>query len=293
MKDIDGNTVEDTKVEHGRVRIKMACGIGEGYTEGNSMGYFQIEQGTAVTIELLPDYGYQFKSGSINGQAIPTAQEEVATYKFNMPANQLHLSAIFTKTEDNIIIDNSDITAASIDNLAGQISGNAEFKVEEVEDINEEKFETAADGAKIVGFTELSLNEVILKGNPNAAWKTPVTDLNEEMKVSLKVSDEMAKELENGEEVEVLRDHNGTVTKLDATYNKETQELEFNTDGYSTYAIAYSAKVSEAKSENKQDEQKTDTVKTGDMLLVVTISIIILVIVANIIINRRKAEKRR
>lgn len=285
--DAEGNIIEDTKVENGTVRVITACGIGRG-ADGRGPNDFRIEAGTPVTIQLLPDYGYQFTSGSINGTAITTAQEEVATYRFNMPAAHIHFSALFTKCDDSIVVNNDDIVGASIDNLAGQIKGTAEFKVEEAENVNAEKFKTAANGATIVGFTELSLNEVILKGTQSDAWKTPVTDLDEQMKVSLKVSDEIATELEKGASVGVLRDHNGEVSLLTATYNKDSRELEFNTDGYSTYAIAYNLKDTNTKVETTTTTAKD--VKTGDVVLIVAIPTIILVILANVIIikNRKK-----
>ena len=289
MTDFNGEIVEDTRVAHGTVRVKTACGIGFG-ANGRTCNDFRIEEGTPVTIELLPDYGYQFTSGSLNGTAMTTAQEGIATYSFNMPANHLHLSAIFTPVDDSIVINNDEIVGASIGNLAGQINGTAEFKVETVENVDEGKFEDAVEGATIAGFTELSLNQVVLKGNVTDSWKTGITDLEEPMNVSLQVSDDMAAELEKGNSVGVLRDHNGEVSLLEATYNKDTKQLEFDTDGYSTYAIVYSATEIKAKSENTAS---TDVVKTGDVVLLVAIPTIILVVVANIMVTNRKRNLKK
>jgi hypothetical protein len=77
---------------------------------------------------------------------------------------------------------------------------------------------------------------VVLKGSTDEAWKTNITELEEEMAVNLQLADT----LKGHSNYSVIRDHDGTVTKLDSTYNETTGILSFNTDSYSTYAIAYS-----------------------------------------------------
>jgi len=83
---------------------------------------------------------------------------------------------------------------------------------------------------------DLTLNEVIYKGTSDEAWKTNVTQLDNNMSVNLALDDS----LKGHSNYSIFRDHNGTVTKLDTTYNAAAGTLSFATDAYSTYAITYS-----------------------------------------------------
>lgn len=108
-----------------------------GYTD------YVIEEGSEVTIELLPDYGYQYVAGGINGN--PTTPDEgKATYTFIMPNNNIHLSAIFEKTSDVLNINSDYIKNASIIVPANEINGNAEFNVNEIDIEDEKEYEEVA-----------------------------------------------------------------------------------------------------------------------------------------------------
>lgn len=153
-----------------------------------------------------------------------------------MPANHIHLSAIFEKTDDIININNDDISNAAITLPNGQINGNAEFNIDEATVQNTSEFENVAGESTIGTYLDLSLNEVILKGTETGeAWKENITTLSDDMTVSLILSDE----LKGKDEYTVIRSHEGTVEEIPATYNEQTNTLTFETNKYSTYAIAY------------------------------------------------------
>lgn len=223
---------DDSDVRNGTVRVIAANGFK--FTSGGYTDY-SIEAGSTVTIELLPDYGYQYVSGGLNGnQTMPDAGK--ASYTFVMPNNHLHLSAIFEKTDDRISVTSDKISAASIGLPTGEINGNAEFSVANTNVPNESEFNALAGGSSVGGYLDLSLNEVIYKGTTEDAWKTNITDLSEPMTVNLN----LAEDLQGHSSYKVLCEHNGEISELSSTYDQGTGVLTFNTDKYSNYAIAYS-----------------------------------------------------
>ena len=118
---------------------------------------------------------------------------------------------------------------------ANQINGNAELTINDDTTINESGFKTAAGNLTVADYLDMSLKEVIYKGTTEDSWKTPVTELGEKMTVNVKLADQ----LQGYTDYTVLRDHNGTITKLASTYDPVTGILSFQTDAYSDYAIAH------------------------------------------------------
>lgn len=227
--------VEDSVVTNGTVRVIAANGYR--FTSGGYTDY-SIEAGSPVTIELLPDYGYQYVSGGLNGNQTQP-EEGKASYSFIMPDGHLHLSAIFEPKSDTITVNDSAIKSATIAMPKNVINGNAELTINDTTDVDEAGFKTVAGSLTVADYLDLGLNEVINKGTTEESWKTPITELGEEMTVSVKLADQ----LQGYSDYTVLRDHNGTITKLASTFDATTGTLSFKTDAYSDYAIAYGAKA--------------------------------------------------
>lgn len=222
---------EDSIVTNGTVRVIAANGFrftSDDYTD------YSIEAGSTVTIELLPDYGYQYVSGGLNGnQTVP--DDGKASYTFTMPNNHLHLSAIFEEMSDIVDIETTKIKSASLTMPEEQINGNAELLIEDAENVEQAPFQTAAGGFVLGTYLDLSLNEVIFKGTEDEAWRTNITELNEDTVVTLALSDE----LKGHAEYKVLREHEGVVEEIETTYDPSLGTLTFDTDAYSNYGIAY------------------------------------------------------
>lgn len=222
---------DDSTVTNGAVRVIAANGYrftSNGYTD------YSIEAGSTVTIELLPDYGYQYVSGGLNGnQTMP--DEGKASYTFTMPSNHLHLSAIFEKKDDKISVSSDKISAASITLPSGEINGNADFTVANAVDIDQSGFSSVAGSNTIGGYVDLSLKEVIYKGSTDDAWTTNISELDQPMTVKLS----LAKELQGHSNYTIIRNHNGTTSEVSSTFDAGSNAITFATDKYSTYAIAY------------------------------------------------------
>lgn len=226
---------DDSVVTNGTVRVIAANGYR--FTSGGYTDY-SIEAGSQVTIELLPDYGYQYVSGGLNGNQTQP-EEGKASYSFVMPSNHLHLSAIFEPKADTIKINDSKIKSATINMPANEINGNAELTVNDTTDVDAKGFKAAAGNLVIADYIDLSLNEVINKGTQESAWKTPITELDKPMAVNMKLDDS----LQGQQDYMVLRDHNGKITKIDSQYDAKTGVLSFQTDAFSDYAIAHTKAV--------------------------------------------------
>ena len=222
---------EDATVKNGNVNVISASGYK--FTSGGFTDY-KIESGSTVTIQLLPDYGYQYVSGGLNGnQTAP--EKDKGSYTFTMPSNNLHLSAIFEKSSDIINVNSGTVTGATISVPTGDINGNAKLTVGDATNVDKTAFEKAAGAAEIGSYLSMSLDEIIYKGTSKEAWVTNITDLDKEMTVKLS----LAKSLQGHANYTILCNHNGIMTKISATYDASTNVLSFSTDKYSTYAIVY------------------------------------------------------
>ena len=141
----DSSQGVDSFVEHGKVEIVSAVASDEmGQWSGieqpalpgeNNMqqddrgGRFVIKPGSTVTVKIVPDYGYQFVAGTLNGTVI-TPGTEMSTFTFTMPSAQLHLSALFTESADKTLTSAAGVSGARIQNGGNAIqSGNLELTV--------------------------------------------------------------------------------------------------------------------------------------------------------------------
>lgn len=231
----------------------------------------------------MPDYGYQYVSGGLNG--IPTSPDTgKATYTFIMPANNIHLSAIFEKTEDIINLNSKAIKGASIVVPEGEINGNAQFNVITKTIKDTKNFEKVAGDKELGAFLDLTLNEYILKGNgSDDAWTESITSLSKEMTVSLQLSENM----KGKNEYSIIREHDGKVEIIPSTYDPKTNTITFKTNKYSTYAISYDQDIIEQDNLVSNGSSDSAIVNTGDTKIFVAISLICIILVCNIIITIR------
>ena len=83
---------------------------------------------------------------------------------------------------------------------------------------------------------------------------TKVSDLNGKIKISLVIPENLRKE---GRTFEIIRVHNGTPTVIQGTYDATTYTFTFETDQFSSYAIAY-------KDNGSNNGKDVTAPKTGD-----------------------------
>lgn len=265
---------EDAYVAHGKVEILSAIkqgetgqwsGIEEAFpgtsnnVQNDEQGRVVIIPGSTVTVKLTPDYGYQFVSGSLNGNKV-TAGSEISTFTFVMPDANLHLSAVFEKSDDKAEVTAKGIDAASIQGGSSVISsGNLKLTVADSSMTDSQKNAmNSSDAAKnitVSDWIEINLEQIVNKGNATDVWSDKLEELKDKVRISLNVG----KGLDASASYVVIREHNGVYERLDAQYNKEQGILTFESDKFSEYAIGTVKTDTENKPETAAD--KTENVQ--------------------------------
>ncbi len=231
----DSNFGDDAVVANGTVDILKINGQDCKNEQNGNGGYVQLLPGDVVTIQLKPNYGYQLKEASLNGTTI-VAQNEVSTFTFTMPDTNLHLAALFVKTEDQVdcsksqVVQNVSITngknAADSGNLKMTVADNSNYAIDVTSAVN-------GNSVTKVASVDLTLDNVVSKGN-DTYWENNITEFQDDITVGLKLD---SASLADGEIYSVVRDHNGSLTELPVIYDDSTGTLSFATNQFSTYTI--------------------------------------------------------
>jgi hypothetical protein len=231
----------DEEIRNGRLSIKGAKGTCTGNLEGDGFIDYHFEAGTPVTIELLPDYGYQYEAGTLvqnmnfDDPIDATPGERKAFYTFIMPENHIHLYAGFVPSDDIIETNAPVISDALVDIGQNNINGNVQFTVDQYAPAQDEvnTVAAAAGDMETGAYLELNLNEYIKKAGTDDAWVSQLSELAQPVEVSL----ELSEELRGKSEYKVVRIHNGVAEVLDASYSDG--KITFETNKFSTYVIIY------------------------------------------------------
>lgn len=271
---------EDAYLEHGTAKI-IKVGDKTDFTDwdmyGNNPGNrdggnLVVEPGQQVTVELVPDYGYQLDSVSINGNTL-APQEKKSTFTFTMPQTNVHFKGAFVKADN--ITDVSSATVGKIeisdgDNAAA--SGNLKIDVSDsASDTTKANEQIAAtDGVKkeVVANLDISLQNIVSKGtkmqeiSADNYWVNDITEFEKPIRLDVAIKD-----FDKNSEYSVVREHNGSYDVLDATVSDG--KISFETNKFSTYVIvkktAVKAVVTNPDTVVKtQDDKKPADIKTTD-----------------------------
>lgn len=259
----DDAEAEDQRVENGKVIIEKAV-IGEKnalitdapYSQQGNKGYVGIKGGAAVTVKLIPDYGYQVDTLELNGQSL-TPQEEEATYTFTMPNTNLHLRAIFEESSDEINTTADGVNGGQIAGGENVIdSGNLRLSVSDSNMTTEQKAKmqdsAAAKDTDILSYLEVDLEKFVNKGDSGQEWIEDLEELSEKIKITLNVG----KNLDKNKTYVVVREHEGVYEQIPAIYDQDAGTLTFESDKFSDYALATIDKGGAVAG--------TDSAETGD-----------------------------
>ncbi|MGN0377705.1 MAG: hypothetical protein ACI4ED_08720 [Suilimivivens sp.] len=261
---------EDGKVEHGKVEIVSAVKDGKtepwsGLEEGENSnqqdetgGRVAIIPGSTVTVKIVPDYGYQFLAGTLNGQAI-TAATEMSTFTFTMPSTQLHLSALFTESPDKFNCTAQGVSGASIEGGGNVInSGNLELEVKDSTISADKKQElqssAAGAGVSVNQWLEVDLKQIVNKGTSDEAWEQDLEELTNKIRITLNVE----KGWDATREYVVVREHNGVYEQIPADYHSVAGTLSFESDRFSNYAVGTADNMPVTLA--SREEKKVETV---------------------------------
>ena len=249
---------DDGRIEHGTANIIKINDLDvSGITfsdfannPGNkSGGHLEVKRGDVVTIELIPDYGYQLSGASINGVNLTALDSQVSTFTFTMPDTNVHFKGIFIPASDEIRASGTAVSSASVENGANAAaSGNLRLTV------NDSKADTTnvlavVENAVSAEAVNLTLDQIVSKGDGNN-WETPITQFSQPVKMNLKVAD-----YDTAAGYVVVREHDGKLTNL-STSVSEDGTLTFETNQFSTYFIVKTAKQ-ESNGNGKTENSST------------------------------------
>lgn len=198
-------------------------------------GWVSLKKGDDVVLKLIPDYGYQLKSVDLNGCTAIPVDSSVSTFKIENIQTNLHFKGVFEKSEDMINTAGSSLVknAGIANGNHAASSGNLSLTVADNKSYSKDVTSIISGDAKKVAALDLTLDQVVSKGN-GSSWTNAITSFAQDINVSLSIDGSMLKE---GESFGVVRDHNGTLTELNAVYDTKTGTLTFPTNQFSTYTI--------------------------------------------------------
>lgn len=250
-----------TTILDGKFNTKLGI-VNPTYINGNARPTMKlIVKGGTFNQEPQKDY---IEKGYIS--------EKTSENKYIVKVNKVSLDVV--NTEGNTELEVTEGVQAKIDEiLKNETESNEKVKealengkkvkiavvVKDVkeEDISKEEQKVISDfikEEKIAKYFDISLlieidNEVLGK----------ISEPSEKLSFTLTISDDLLKE---GREFYIIRNHNGKVEKIETTRNGN--KIEFKTDKFSTYALAYEDKEIKADDENKTEESKVEDNKTEE-----------------------------
>ena len=224
-------------------------------------GWVSLKKGDDVVLKLIPDYGYQLKSVDLNGCTAIPVDSSVSTFKIENIQTNLHFKGVFEKSEDMINTAGSSLVknAGIANGNHAASSGNLSLTVADNKSYSKDVTSIISGDAKKVAALDLTLDQVVSKGN-GSSWTNAITSFAQDINVSLSIDGSMLKE---GESFGVVRDHNGTLTELNAVYDTKTGTLTFPTNQFSTYTIVKKQAAENNDAQVKSFVERMYTVALG------------------------------
>ncbi|MBQ3430909.1 hypothetical protein IJG20_02290 [Candidatus Saccharibacteria bacterium] len=211
--------------------------------EGFSEGSLVVPAGARITMQVIPDYGYQVMN--VNMAELETDENGVGRFTFTVPDGAAYFVADVVETEDTVNADAESISSGTIDLGDNQTSleyGTAQLNVSDVElsegDIT--GFKESAGDYDIKTYLDISLYNVVCRGGETCdgtdsdAWVSQIDDLNEEATITFKLEEG----IDGNEVVIVHQKHDGTYEVIPTVYDPLTNTITFKTSSFSNYAIA-------------------------------------------------------
>lgn len=214
---------------------------------------FQLTIGEDYYFLLVPDYGYQVSSLKINGWIDIYPQDSIGVFKFTMVDSNFHFQGVVSPASDQTDTSGSStVSAVSVANGANatEYGGNLSVTVEDV--MAPSDLASVTDG-RVVSAVDIDIANIVSKGD-GTYWSSNVTEMDKAIDVTLQLAPDMTGE----GEYTVVREHNGVLTEIPATYEPSTGSITFSSDQFSTYTIVKKDEVKD------NDDAGTEDVVTSD-----------------------------
>ena len=227
VKDEEGHVVDPNTYNGGH----------DGGLDGD-FGWVNVEPGSTVTFEFIPEYGYQLTSVKANGFDLEP-QDTINQYEFTMPDANVHFSAVFKETKDLVNAESEKVKSGSI-KLGNDLDGGSAILTVKDVDLDSTKikgFEDAAKDYEVKTFLDIDLYNIFFKGKDDSddVWSEKIDELEKEATITIKLEAGV-----NGNDVVIVHNiHDGEEFEvIPTTYNPKTNTITFKTKSFSNYAIA-------------------------------------------------------
>ena len=231
--------IDIENVKNGHFEVEAGSGV------MNEKGSFWAEVGTEVKFTLVPDSGFQYKPNSFTFLDMPITDNSrvkktstPGVYVYTMGRNAGAVRCEFEPATDTVTATGNSVASGSVDMGQNDLSGSVALSVKDATNVasaTKDAITKKADKLTVGTVLDLSLSQVIKSVTNEADWKIGLSELEKKMKVTLDLKDS----LKGNSSYEVIRVHKGVTEVIPATYNSKTNSITFETDKYSTYAIAY------------------------------------------------------
>ncbi|MCR4998204.1 MAG: hypothetical protein K6A05_00020 [Lachnospiraceae bacterium] len=254
----DSSAPADQYVEHCRI-YKLQDDDPSTILDGTD---FNLRIGEPFYFLLVPDYGYQVTGLRVNGWLDIEPMNSIGVFRFDMVDSNFHFNAVVSPADD--ITDASAATAVSdvsIGDGANATANGGNLRVT-VADATTPSGVSDVTSGTVLSTVDIDVDNIVSKGN-GEYWSSDVTEISSPINVGLKLDGA------SDGTYAVVREHNGTLTKVDATYDADTQMLTFPSAEFSTFTIVRTgeATASEATSESDSGStsETTETTETTEM----------------------------
>lgn len=260
--------------------------------------------GEQINVKVETAEGYEFKYLEISSE---NAGGPIDTISFLMPYEaDITITPVFeslapvVEIPDEVVIDKEteemllgtlEEALKENEELATLVKNNKvevevvleDIKVKDKEkEVIEKAIEEKVKDIKVAKYIDISVNvKVKLDEIPDGKIVGNLEELKEKLTFTVSIPTDLPK-IEEGysRTYYIVRNHNGVVEILETKVTEDGKSLNFDSDKFSTYAIAYVDEKIEEKVEDKKEE-KDETPKTGTvnftMYVVIAVVAIILV----------------
>ncbi len=228
--------------------------------------------GTILTLRLIPDAGYQLTSFDLNGRPFEPG-DEVGLYTFEIGGGNWHLGAHFTEEGNVVQVTSENVRNGNIETNEEVQNGTLKLEVSNIGSMSPEREENFVNKAfedefEIDSYMDISLFNAIYKGgkkdanNNYQSWDTEVNNLADKATITLELKDDMT-----GKEVVLVHEkHNGNNVEyeiIETVYDENNNTVTFETDSFSTYALAIKESIQENYTVTSEDVTATFTYDEG------------------------------
>lgn len=237
----------------------------DGVKQDTNYGWASVIPSSEIILRVVPEYGYQLGSITINGQSL-TPLSDASTFSYTMPDENVHISGIFTKAEDQVELKTDKVKKALIQLAENEItSGNNRLTIKDAVLTQQqlEAFKKAAGDYHITGYFDIKLAQILYKNTVANLWVNNIETLKKPAKVSLQIEADW--EPANSELAVIHEKKDGTYEIIPASFDVATKMVMFQTDGFSNYAIAYKKVETTTEDQTGATTEDPSEDTTGDV----------------------------